>query len=721
MKLNQLCIALALTAAACGDPAPFAPSTDGDDIQETGELFPDVDLEPTEDDLDGDGIPNTVEDRNLNGVYDSGTLETDFTNPDTDGDGLTDGQEDRNLNGEVDEGETDPRSQDTDGDGLDDGRELGEFGLDPTNPDTDGDGLSDGDEINRAGTDPNNPDSDNDGLKDGEEDRNGDGVIGVSETDPNNPDTDGDGIRDASEPVQIACAESRQPETTLFEDPVGDWALLLPDYLDEVDLYTVSGTNIEPRRGGYFHQTSGPIFGFVLMKNLSEGITSGIAQIDNESDFLAGLGTVSARQNTPIRTWDDLLGGSASLTLRLREAKDASAVRNEIAASVARRPVATLGGFTDAVGPSSTEWAVRLSATARADGNVIVVGAIAPTTALTDDERVGPRLDHLADTTLLSEYGDRVDLECADVPPSVGNAEVDFLWLVDASLSMHDQRTQIALLSEQFFETLLSTTLDFRIGVASTGMHNDDSWILVSPGFSALREDFVTQMTNPPGGPTEHGLSTGLKIVGLGRSAATAGPTHLRPDAKTIIVFVSDEQDQGLDLQIRQGVPGCDPAADPTLSECPLLVQQIAQYQEKEVTAFAFVGDMPDGCVAEDPEVGGEADEPGRGYIQVAYATGGEFASICSADLGPPIDSMIRSAFAAASSYRLEPIPISHTLRVVVDGLAIAEDPLNGFQYDAGAQTLTFFGDAHPAIDSEIIVAYRYWQDLDVDPNELPD
>lgn len=62
------------------------------------------------DDCDGDGIPNTIEDANGNGVHDPG--ETDFANVDSDGDGLPDGLEDPNHNGVVDPGESDPVSFD---------------------------------------------------------------------------------------------------------------------------------------------------------------------------------------------------------------------------------------------------------------------------------------------------------------------------------------------------------------------------------------------------------------------------------------------------------------------------------------------------------------------------------------------------------------------------------------------------------------------------------
>jgi hypothetical protein len=63
---------------------------------------------------------------------------------DSDGDGVPDSVEERDG--------TDPNNADSDGDGLDDGREK-EIGANPNNPDSDGDGVTDGDEV-RLGTKP---------------------------------------------------------------------------------------------------------------------------------------------------------------------------------------------------------------------------------------------------------------------------------------------------------------------------------------------------------------------------------------------------------------------------------------------------------------------------------------------------------------------------------------------------------------------------------------
>jgi len=73
-------------------------------------------------DVDGDGLPDAIEDANQNAALDPG--ETDRFNPDTDGDGIPDGLEDRNRNGRTDEGETSAVNPDSDGDGIWDGADL---------------------------------------------------------------------------------------------------------------------------------------------------------------------------------------------------------------------------------------------------------------------------------------------------------------------------------------------------------------------------------------------------------------------------------------------------------------------------------------------------------------------------------------------------------------------------------------------------------------------
>jgi len=141
-----------------------------------------------QEDSDGDGLSNTLEN----------TTCTDPFDADTDNDGISDGAEDVNKNGVVDSGETDPCSVDSDGDGIQDGTELGITG---SVSDPDGDGPLLGTDTNvfiadadpDTTTDPLNNDSDDDGAWDGTEDANHNGRVDAGETDPNdilsNPST----------------------------------------------------------------------------------------------------------------------------------------------------------------------------------------------------------------------------------------------------------------------------------------------------------------------------------------------------------------------------------------------------------------------------------------------------------------------------------------------------------------------------------------------------
>jgi len=196
-----------------------------------------------------------------------------LTPGDTDGDGLTDTKEDANGDGLVNAGETDPLNADSDRGGEADGAEV-EAGRNPLEItddityDQDVDGLTNGAE-GRLGTDPKQPDTDRDGILDGRDpfpldpqlkkdtDRDGmpdeweekhalqpadssdaqldadqDGLQNLQEfvegTLPTKPDTDRDGVVDGVEVVQGTDPEENPcltygPPAPPFPDTEGHW------------------------------------------------------------------------------------------------------------------------------------------------------------------------------------------------------------------------------------------------------------------------------------------------------------------------------------------------------------------------------------------------------------------------------------------------------------------------------------------------------------------
>ncbi len=197
-----------------GYPAPFH-----DGLNDGEEVLPGADgfvTNPHYPDTDGDGIWDD-DDNTFFGFV--GYDPTDF---DVDNDGLYDGYEDADHDGVVDVTETDPLDGDTEDDGIYDGDEE-IFGTDPLDWDTDGDTIMDGWEVGytainigidtAAGpfgagdadpttkTDPRIVDSDFDGFDDDVEDLNGNGMLDPGETDAQDRDTDGDHLPDFYEVV----------------------------------------------------------------------------------------------------------------------------------------------------------------------------------------------------------------------------------------------------------------------------------------------------------------------------------------------------------------------------------------------------------------------------------------------------------------------------------------------------------------------------------------
>ncbi|WP_437780830.1 DUF3344 domain-containing protein [Sorangium sp. So ce1097] len=239
------------------DPTEIAAGTDPNDADSDDDGVPDGEEPRFDEDTDGDGLINALDpDSDNDGLFDGtelglgcghagtnvaaghcradadeGATKTDPLKADTDDGGVPDGLEDFNLDGAIDEGETDPNNGDddvppvdTDGDGLSDDLEE-TIGTDPNDADSDDDGVVDGQEPNFSDdTDGDglinalDPDSDNDGLFDGTELGLGcdneatdaaaghcraDADEGATTTSPINPDTDGGGVSDGNEDTNL--------------------------------------------------------------------------------------------------------------------------------------------------------------------------------------------------------------------------------------------------------------------------------------------------------------------------------------------------------------------------------------------------------------------------------------------------------------------------------------------------------------------------------------
>lgn len=704
---------LALVFAGCSADGP----NEGDD---TGAASDAADVadgligpgDTSVDDSDGDGIPDALEDRNRNGTFEEGSNETNFLDVDTDGDGIDDGEEDSNHNGIVDNGETDPRLADTDGDGLDDNEEPG-AGTSPLDPDSDGDGIPDGVELSVTGTDPTNPDSDSDGLPDGDEDLNQDGIVDDGETSATSPDTDGDGTIDSAETLAVACARSNAPDVQFLSSLEGDWEAAVSGAFVTGDFGERSADRF--LYASYLDHVDSEAFGFVISKVPDPGASNAQDQAQSEIQRLARIVQTSAWSVKRLRNWD----GSRAATGEYSFSTDpmtTSEARDFIAGRLMNIDSERPSGSPEPAGLTGTTWTLQFHVTRRTDVRVTLAGLLVPGERA-DRSDLRELLGDVGGGSAVGQFGDETERRCRELRPQLDSAPVDFLWVVDASESMIDDQEAVAQAAITFFTVLDRSFIDFRVAVVSTNLRNNE-WYLVEPGFSRSIEDFQSQVRSPPrqfGQPAfEFGIDTATNIVERAAGGLATYSTGWRADAKRILIFLTDEDDQAVKDVAEDGWTQCDSTVFPGLEDCDIVSDFIQVLLDNDVTAYAITGDLPSGCSS----FGGPgfSEEAGAAYIRAAFDSGGYFASICADDLGSAVEGVIRSTFSALTEYGLPDQPITATMRVVRNGALVPRSNEDGWEFDAVTNRIVFYGDARPGLGDELAVGYRTF--VDATPDE---
>lgn len=615
---------------------------------------------------------------------------------DADGDGLLNGEEDLDLDCEVDPGETDWQNADSDGDGLNDRDER----LDPR-------------------------------------------------FDPLNPDSDGNGVLDGAEPLAAVCRESLVPQVSV--GGVTNLGVALAAAVDDFDL-AARGEGVAS------FELDARLFGYVVRRatrNGSVAVENGLALLDIAQ---GGFSVAVEFQDQPFLTWEarhsdperDL---PAMPAIRSQvdlgpHSQSLDAVRDGIAERLVGAPLSALANPPAAPRCDATpddEVVLWQSTIQGADDVTTVVGAVTCRSFLDGDPQTRFSLDDLTNTTMLAPARNPRSftpqgIRCEQVEALAEPTDVDFLWVVDTSGSMADEQAAVAAAAELFFDTMVRSGSQWRLGVTTT-----ETWALDRPVQGANLADhdpaidlesglygagfidgdtpnavelfsrYVTLDLNCQKEPfganicgtgLESGLESALTV--LRRAANETRPAHrLREDALTAVIWLSDEEDQ----TFKDPPAGFDPWP-PGPQRDMRLAEVLAEYQELGVLGCAIVGDTGTraGGVCQPL---GETDtvtgaQYGLGYIDVALGTDGFWASICNSNLQVTIDSCIRAAFNVAGSYVLQGRPLSATIQVAIDGELIPRSRTAGWDYDVVRNTLVLTG-VRLSSSSVIALSYRTW------------
>lgn len=247
---------------------------------------------------------------------------------------------------------------------------------------------------------------------------------------------------------------------------------------------------------------------------------------------------------------------------------------------------------------------------------------------------------------------------------------VDFIFYIDQSGSMEDNRRKLGEQSQAFMDHLVDLDLDWKLGVV-TRSHGCTNAVISRDG-GGTADDFSGMLQGPFDSSTEKGLAV-MEAAMEATQPGECNDDFLREDARTAVVFVSDEPDQS-----------------PNGWEDHL--SAIMSHANGAMLA-AIVGELPDGCTGA---------EPGTGYVEAALATGGMFLSICEdewADYLEEFASLVSQEPTGTWPLAYEPEP--DTIVVLVD-----EVEVSAWTYDADENAVVFDDDAWPSSGAEIDITY---------------
>jgi len=217
---------------------------------------------------------------------------------------------------------------------------------------------------------------------------------------------------------------------------------------------------------------------------------------------------------------------------------------------------------------------------------------------------------------------------------------------------------------------------------------------------------FSSCIKNPPGFESGnlYGLVNAKQAVTKHLPRAANDPSKIRVNATLVIIVATDE------------VPGALHGVIPTTDygTCTLdAVTQAKVNQAIQPYVDLFQGVTDPEAAAMFHVIGGTCSNPcsaevAHGYREFAQQLGGQVGDVCQKDLGNTLQTIVDDIVAASSPIKLEYVPISSSLAVMLNGSEIKRSRTNGFDYRASANALVFINVKYKK-GSEVIAAYKRW------------
>lgn len=280
------------------------------------------------------------------------------------------------------------------------------------------------------------------------------------------------------------------------------------------------------------------------------------------------------------------------------------------------------------------------------------------------------------------------------------NTEVDVLLVIDTSGSMARHQEQLAAQIPSFIAALDRTRLDYRIAVTSMDMGNGGAKgkFIAGPGNAPAVLPFhhpglASVLANrvrlgETGSTVERGLEA-MKAALTRPNLDYDNSGFLRENSLLAVVFLSNENDES--------------APADYVGFLDALKPMLATGERSWISHF--IGVLPNDTSCNTATW--NYRDPGTKYIELATASGGRAESICSADLRVAVDKIKARIIEIVTEYSLgERKANESTIKVYINGHLLEPNPVDGWTYNAGRNSIVFHGAGVPLPGSTIHVDF---------------
>jgi len=256
--------------------------------------------------------------------------------------------------------------------------------------------------------------------------------------------------------------------------------------------------------------------------------------------------------------------------------------------------------------------------------------------------------------------------------------DIDILFVIDNSGSMRNIQTNIANNFDIFINIFAASGVDYHIAFITT-----DSPDFVGEQITPLFLDPIQEANSQIsaigtlGSPNEVGIEMSYEAL-RGAGDAAPGSEFFREDAKLVIIYVSDEDDQG--------------------SISPIIAStyfSTLKQSSSSIATHAVIGDVPGGC---------PSAQPGELYSELVQQMNGTELSICSADWGTPMEQLAVESMINNTFYLSDSNPVVETIEVLVDSIAVFD-----WTYDSVYNAITFGSSSIPSDGQLIALNYAIY------------